>query len=123
MYSIYRFQDAMTGTTAETAPPDPELIRAVLRRVIDPEVGVNIVDLGLVYRIDTTAGIVIEITMTSPACPMGEMILDEVRHELAEALPDDPPADVRLVWEPPWNPSMMSARSKLHFGWQGDSEA
>lgn len=98
-------------------PPDPEVVRAALRHVIDPEVGMNIVDLGLVYRIDTGAGIVVEMTMTSPACPMGDLIIDEARYELAEAFPDAPPADIRLVWEPPWEPSMMSRRAKLNFGW------
>jgi len=109
---------------AETAtPPDPEVVRAALRHVVDPEVGMNIVDLGLVYRIDTDAGIVVEMTMTSPTCPMGDLILDEVRYELAEAFPDEPPADIRLVWEPPWNPSMMSGRAKLDFGWQDEALA
>lgn len=116
----------MTDTTSRTpdTAPDEEAIRNVLRRVIDPEVGINIVDLGLVYRITTgsgtTAGMVIEMTMTSPACPMGEMIMDDIRAELAMAFPDEFPADIRLVWEPPWQPSMMSERSRQHFGWQGD---
>lgn len=109
------------NATALPAPrPDPDLILIILRRVVDPEVGMNIVDLGLVYRIDTADGIVVEMTMTSPTCPMGDLILDEVRHELAEALPDEPPADIRLVWEPPWNPSMMSGRARMNFGWQDD---
>jgi len=102
-----------------TSTLDPDLVRGVLRRVVDPEVGMNIVDLGLIYRIDGDAApVVIEMTMTSPACPMSEMILDDIRSEWAAALPDDAPPDIRLVWEPPWNPSMMSAQGKQHFGWQ-----
>lgn len=114
----------MNTSPRPVPPPAPEAIREVLRQVIDPEVGIDIVDLGLVYRIDTTDGIVVEMTMTSPTCPMGEMILDDVRARLAIAFPGTFPADVRLVWEPPWDPSMMSAGSRRHFGWsEGDEDA
>ena len=102
---------------ADAARPDADSVRALLRQVIDPEVGANIVDMGLVYEIEIGAtGILIRMTMTSPACPMGEMILDDVRALLAARLPDWP-ADVALVWEPPWDPSMMSARTRENFGW------
>ncbi len=106
----------------EAANPEAgpeERIRQVLRRVVDPEVGINIVDLGLIYRIVVDAGgVLVDMTMTSPACPMGEMIMDEVRAELAAALPAGAAVTVNLVWEPPWDSSMMSRRSKAHFGWQ-----
>ncbi|NJD26465.1 MAG: metal-sulfur cluster assembly factor [Betaproteobacteria bacterium] len=98
--------------------PDEESIRALLRRVVDPEVGANIVDLGLVYRIDIASGRVdIAMTMTSPACPMGEMILDDVRAALADGLPSGWQAAVELVWEPPWSPDRMSERTRRNFGW------
>ena len=98
---------------------DVEQVRDILRQVIDPEAGKNIVALGLVYRIDVTPDQVqIEMTMTSPACPMGEMILDDVRVALARVLPDTVQRDVYLVWEPPWDPSMMDEATKLHFGWE-----
>ena len=101
-----------------SADDDHAAIRNILRRVADPEVGLNIVDLGLIYRIeDLPSGLRIEMTMTSPACPMGDLILDEVRAELASARPQAPPAEIVLVWNPPWDPSMMSARGKLHLGW------
>jgi metal-sulfur cluster biosynthetic enzyme len=94
-----------------------------LRRVIDPEAGLNIVDLGLVYRIDVTPMRVrIEMTMTSPACPLGEMITDEVKEVLGGALPAGCAAEVALVWEPPWEQSMMSAAGKKHFGWEDDGD-
>jgi metal-sulfur cluster biosynthetic enzyme len=93
----------------------------ILRDVIDPEVGMNIVALGLVYRIDATAErVTIQMTMTSPACPMGEMIVSDASSALAKALPSDVSLDVQLVWEPPWDPSMMDAATKLHFGWKPD---
>lgn len=101
-----------------TSLPTEAALRERLRRVIDPEAGLNIVDLGLVYRIDVTpARVQIEMTMTSPACPLGEMITDEVKEVLAGALPAGCAAEVALVWEPPWEQSMMSAAGKKHFGW------
>ena len=80
----------------------------------------NIVDLGLIYRIepaDDGKSLVVEMTMTSPACPMGEMIVEEVEAVLREQLPDAVHADVRLVWEPPWSPASMSEEARKHFGW------
>lgn len=104
--------------------PDVDAVRTALRQVIDPEVGMNIVDLGLVYGVDTESspGLVIDMTMTSPTCPMGDMILDDANNALAEAFPDLPPADIRLVWDPPWSPAMMSDGAKQSFGWQPDDE-
>lgn len=104
----------------ETAKPLPDeaAIRNLLRRVLDPEAGLNIVDLGLVYRVDVAPErVAIEMTMTSPACPLGEMITDEVKDVLARALPPSCTTEVRLVWEPPWQQSMMSDAGKRHFGW------
>ena len=100
---------------------DAERIRDALRLVIDPELGMNIVALGLVYRVDVAADrVVVEMTMTSPACPMGEQVLGEVRAALAKILPDTMQTDVRLVWEPRWNPAMMDQGAKRHFGWAPD---
>lgn len=98
--------------------PGVDTIRDILRKVVDPELGANIVDLGLVYRIEPTPErVLVEMTMTSPACPMGDMIMDDVNAALAAALPEGCRLDIRLVWEPPWDPSMMSERVKNHFGW------
>jgi metal-sulfur cluster biosynthetic enzyme len=98
--------------------PDIDGIREILRQVVDPELGANIVDLGLIYRIEPTPErVLIEMTMTSPACPMGDMIMEDVNSTLAAALPENCRPEVRLVWEPPWDPSMMSERVKAHFGW------
>ena len=97
---------------------DPDALRDLLRDVIDPEVGMNIVDLGLIYRIAMEGEtLVVEMTMTSPACPMGEMIVAEVESVLGKHLPASMRADVRLVWSPPWTPAMMSAVAKDRFGW------
>ncbi len=103
-----------------TAAPDTEQIRAALRRVADPEIGANIVDLGLVYRIELAGeSLLIEMTMTSPACPMGEMIVDDAYAELQRILPAAIEPDIRIVWDPPWSPSMMSEKCRLHLGWDG----
>lgn len=101
-----------------TALPDTEQIRAALRNVADPEVGANIVDLGLVYRIEIDdRHVLVEMTMTSPACPMGEMIVDDAYAELNRILPGSCEPEIRIVWEPPWSPSMMSEQCRLRLGW------
>jgi metal-sulfur cluster biosynthetic enzyme len=107
------------ATTSDRTPLDAQRVRDVLRQVIDPEVGRDIVSLGLVYRVDIAPGsLVVEMTMTSPACPMGDMIVGDGRAALAKALPESVEPDIRLVWEPPWNPSMMDDATKQHFGWE-----
>ena len=104
----------MNHTLDETA------VRDALKQVIDPEVGMNIVDLGLIYRIAVSdAQIAIDMTMTSPACPMGQMIMDEVEAALRRLDSARTPA-VELVWSPEWSPAMMSEAAKAHFGWQPD---
>jgi metal-sulfur cluster biosynthetic enzyme len=108
----------MTTELAKTSLTDVDFIREALREVIDPEIGMNIVDLGLVYRIEVTDEYVrVEMTMTSPACPMGEMIVDDVNAVLNEILPNTVQSDVHLVWDPPWEQSMMSDAGNAYFGW------
>lgn len=100
--------------------PSEQAVRDALRAVDDPEVGMNIVDLGLVYRIDIgSRGVDVTMTMTTPACPMGGMIVDEARDAVRALLPAGAAAEVRLVWEPPWTPDMMSAHAMEAFGWSG----
>ena len=100
------------------AQQEQDQVRDMLRKVVDPEVGINIVELGLIYRIESMpAHVLIEMTMTSPACPMGDLIEDDARQELAWGLPPGRQVELRLVWEPPWDPSMMSESARTHFGW------
>ncbi len=100
------------------ALPSEERVREALRSVDDPEVGMNIVDLGLVYRVDITPESVrVELTMTTPACPMGDLITDNARRAVAAALPQDLAIEVVLVWEPPWTPDRMSESARQTFGW------
>lgn len=98
--------------------PDAEGLLDVLRAVIDPEVGLNIVDLGLIYDIAVDAHAVhVVMTMTSPACPMGGLIVDEVEAALSAVLPAAIRVDVELAWSPPWDPSMMSDEARRYFAW------
>lgn len=98
--------------------PTEEEIRFVLRNIIDPEVGMNIVDLGLVYGVNITDNkLQVDLTMTTPACPMSEMILDDVRSSLKALAPEGAEIELNLVWEPPWNASMMTEYARQHFGW------
>jgi metal-sulfur cluster biosynthetic enzyme len=93
-------------------------IRKTLKQVIDPEVGINIVDLGLVYDIQINLEeIYMQITMTSPACPLHGVITRDIDRNLRQAFPDLGPMTIELVWEPPWSPEMMSIAAKKQLGW------
>ena len=98
--------------------PDESAIRDALSTVEDPEAGMNIVDLGLVYAVDVGERRVrVDMTMTTPACPVAEMLVEQARAAIAAVVPPDTAIDVQLVWEPIWNPSMMTGIAKDHFGW------
>ena len=93
-------------------------VRDALSRVMDPEAGMNIVDLGLVYGIDVSPqGVQVRLTMTSAACPMADAILDEARGAIEASLPAGTPVEVALVWDPPWTPERMSGFARDFFGW------
>lgn len=100
-------------------PLGPELVRGQLREVIDPELGVNIVDLGLVYEIAVDRGglVTVEMTLTTPGCPLGGFLDDEIRRCLT-ALPQVRDVRVALVWDPPWAPEAMSDAAKEQLGWR-----
>lgn len=88
-------------------------IREALRQVLDPEIGVNIVDLGLVYRIEVDGACVrIAMTMTSPACPLADYLKVLVTEAVREHVPDVTNVDIAIEWEPPWDAEMMSDEAK-----------
>ena len=92
-------------------------IREALRQVVDPELGVNIVDLGLVYRIDLTAGhLRVEMTMTSPACPLRDYLTDLVAAAVEERVPEALTVEVVVVTDPPWSPERMSDEARQQLG-------
>jgi len=93
--------------------------RTALKKVVDPEIGINIVDLGLVYGLAVSEDrIAVTMTLTSPTCPMGDLLLDEVEAAL-KGLAPGAEVELEVVWEPPWSPEKMSAAAREQFGWEG----
>jgi metal-sulfur cluster biosynthetic enzyme len=108
-----------------TVIPEEALIDA-LRAVDDPEAGMNIVELGLVYGAQATPDTnaparwraTVRMTMTSPACPLGDYLSDAVKNALRARFPELEEVQVELVWEPPWTPERMSEEARNFFGWK-----
>jgi metal-sulfur cluster biosynthetic enzyme len=93
-------------------------VREALKTVEDPEAGMSVLDLGLVYAIALEPGKVrVEMTMTSPACPAADYIVEEASAAIRAVAPEGTDVDVALVWEPPWTPERMSAEAQKRFGW------
>ncbi|AQL56591.1 metal-sulfur cluster assembly factor [Abyssicoccus albus] len=88
-----------------------------LENVIDPELGIDIVNLGLVYNVDMDEdGVVnVEMTLTSMGCPMGPQIVEQVNTAVME-LPEVKDVNVHIVWNPPWDKDMMSRYAKIALG-------
>lgn len=110
------------STRAAEAPPAPApapdaALLAALSSVVDPELGIDIVSLGLVYeaaRQGDCARVVL--TMTSPACPLGEVIVEDARAAVAASVAGLRQVDVELVFEPRWTPERMSAEARRQLG-------
>jgi metal-sulfur cluster biosynthetic enzyme len=101
-----------------------DAVRDALRDVVDPEVGLNVVDLGLVYGVEAgPERIAVRMTMTTPACPVSEMLVESARNAIRAAAPSVSTVDVELVWDPPWSPEMMSEVARAAFGWPGGGSA
>jgi metal-sulfur cluster biosynthetic enzyme len=111
--------DERTPGVASGATVDEDAVREALRRVDDPEAGMNIVDLGLVYDVAVTAdgSVSIDLTMTTAACPMADLIVDQARDAVSAVVPQGTRVDVHLVWDPPWTPERMTGFAREHFGW------
>lgn len=100
-----------------------EMVKAALKNVYDPEIGLNVVDLGLIYNVaiaDDGKRVDIDMTLTTPACPAGPQIIEQAKQEvqnLKDIHPELEEVNINLVWTPFWNPSMMSqeARDELGF--------
>jgi FeS assembly SUF system protein len=92
-------------------------IISVLETVYDPEIPVNIYELGMIYNIDIddNTNVNIKMTLTSPACPVAESLPGEVRQKI-KSIEDLNDVNVEVVWEPPWNKDMMSDEAKLNLG-------
>jgi metal-sulfur cluster biosynthetic enzyme len=97
----------------------PEKIMAVLRHVLDPELGVNIVDLGLVYDVDVVENRAqVRMTLTTPGCPLHDSIIASVGAAIRHFCADIEQVAVQLVWEPRWHPDRMSPLSRKQLGWE-----
>jgi len=100
---------------------DPEALKQrvidTIRTCYDPEIPVNIFDLGLIYDVDVSAGgdVKVEMTLTSPMCPVAGSLPPEVE-EKVRAVPGVKTATVEVVWEPPWSPDLMTESAKLELG-------
>ena len=99
-------------------PMDEQAVTDALRAVEDPEAGMSIVDLGLVYGVEVgPAGVRVRLTMTSPACPAAPYLVDESVAAIRAVAPPGTDVQVELVWDPPWTPDRMSAEARGRFGW------
>ena len=95
---------------------DEEKVLDVLKRVVDPELGVDIVNLGLIYDVRVEGdSVYVKMTLTSPFCPIGPIIVSRVEEELRSAGFKN--VDVEIVFDPPWTPERMSEEAKIKLGW------
>jgi metal-sulfur cluster biosynthetic enzyme len=99
-----------------TVTLDPQGLRTALKRVIDPEIFENIVDLGLVYQVDVLPEdhVLVTMTLTTPHCPMGPEIIENVENTIREE--GAASVEVKIVWEPQWTPFMMTDELKAQLG-------
>ncbi|MDD5220879.1 MAG: metal-sulfur cluster assembly factor [Candidatus Bipolaricaulis sp.] len=96
-----------------------EHVMAALRGVTDPELGISIVDLGLIYDVRLGDGRVdVDMTLTSSGCPMGRLIASDAEEAIRQALPGVDVA-VRVVWDPPWTADRLSADARRTLGYDG----
>lgn len=136
-YGMFRIAgndaDAINESIPETAtqppihssehvgPPDEQTLWTQLKTVFDPEIPVNIVDLGLVYSLDINPleenqyGVTVYMTLTAPGCGMGPAIAEDARQRLI-TVPGVSSASVEIIWEPPWTQDMISEEGKMQLG-------
>jgi metal-sulfur cluster biosynthetic enzyme len=108
----------MTDPTAVSpAAPSPDTVRKALRAVKDPELNLNIIDIGLVYDVEVAEGgqVRVKMTLTSPGCPAGTEILDDVKQVLSD-MEGVASVEVELVWDPYWTPDRMDPRVRAFLG-------
>jgi metal-sulfur cluster biosynthetic enzyme len=96
-----------------------EDVANALRGALDPEIGISIVDMGLIYgiKIDSGNNVEVKITMTSQMCPVASIIISDVQTRV-ESIPGVGKVKIDLVWDPPWSPEMMTDEYRLSFGMQ-----
>ncbi len=111
----------LSASANTTLAPDQKALEqkiiATLQTIFDPEIPLNIYDLGLIYKITIapTNAVKIEMILTAPGCPVAGDIVASVKNKIL-ALPEVPTADIELVWEPPWTRERLSEAAKLELG-------
>ncbi len=104
-----------TPITAE----DLDNVRAALQQVYDPEIGLDIVTMGLVYKIEAgLEKVVIDMTLTTPGCPVSDSLPEQARMAAAAALGGDDRVDLQVVWDPPWTPDMVDDEALAELGYR-----
>jgi metal-sulfur cluster biosynthetic enzyme len=107
---------AGASNAADEAPPTVDEVRAALRRVKDPELNLNIVDLGLVYDIGVDGRAVkVDMSLTSPGCPSGPEIMRDAENQV-KTVPGVTEATINLVWSPIWTPDRIEPRVRSYLG-------
>jgi metal-sulfur cluster biosynthetic enzyme len=100
----------------DAGPLSEDQVRLALRRVKDPEIGLNIVDLGLIYTVALDgADVNVDMSLTSPGCPAGPQILHEAEEEV-RSLAGVGAVNINLVWSPPWTPERIEPRVRAYMG-------
>ena len=110
-------ESGATGAGAASAPaPTVDQVKAALRRVKDPELNLNIVDLGLVYEISVEGSeVIVDMSLTSPGCPSGPEIMKDVETQV-KSMPGVTEGTVNLVWSPIWTPERIEPRVRSYLG-------
>ena len=109
-------ESSTPAPTQGEGPPSADQVRLALRKVKDPELNLNIVDLGLVYDIAVDGGDVqIDMTLTSPGCPAGPQIMGDIERAV-KALPGVANVNLNLVWDPFWTPDKIEPRVRAYMG-------
>lgn len=103
--------------TPQATVPSPDSVRKALRAVKDPELNLNIIDIGLVYDVEVgdAGDVQVRMTLTSPGCPAGAEIIDDVKRVVSD-LEGVRGVEVELVWEPYWTPDRMDPRVRAFLG-------
>ena len=115
-------QPAAAAAAAVEGPFDEQRVWEQLKTVFDPEIPVNLVELGLIYRCEAVPlaegghRVEIDMSMTAPGCGMGDVLKEDVRRKI-QGLPGVQEVRVEVVWDPPWDPSRMSDAARLQLGW------
>jgi len=97
---------------------DEQAVLECLREVYDPELGIDIVELGLIYSVEVEEKRVrVAMTTTTHACPLNSYLRDAAVAAVRRRVPEETEVQVDIVWDPPWNPAMMSERARQQLGW------